>query len=295
MTHEGKAYTLPSKAWLAELAAIADIRPDSLHPDHAEYFYIEVVSLLKERWRNAGRRTPNPAVLDAQKKIIAAHHAVHKLSEREREYVAQSIIASSPPHARLAAEYWELMLWGMGAALVEMTGKDPGPPYHARGRGRGKHTVANLPFHQLIESLLDLVARAHVRHLPPSWGTLSELAVIANQGCDLEAAIESGAIHPRMARKDVKALLPPPQRDDDLEEPDDTVEEPDDTVEEPDDRRDHSHDCPCPMCHVDHMPAAEEADEPATNPLAVAWRRASGEERSAPGDRQGVDGASPSR
>ena len=63
---------------------------------------------------------------------------------------------------------------------------------------------------------------AHVRHLPPSWGTLSELAVVANKGLDLEAGIESGAIHPRMERKDVKALLPPPpQRDDDLEEPDD--------------------------------------------------------------------------
>jgi hypothetical protein len=96
------------------------------------------------------------------------------------------------------------------------------------------------------------------------------LAVIANQGCDLEAAIESGAIHPRMARKDVKALLPPPQRDDDLEEPDGTVEE-------PDDRRDHSRVCPCPMCQVDHT--AEEADKPATDPLAFAWENASREER----------------
>jgi hypothetical protein len=59
---------------------------------------------------------------------------------------------------------------------------------------------------------------AHARHLPAAWTTLSELAVAANKGLDLEAAIESGAIHPKMERKDVKALLPPPQRYDDLEE-----------------------------------------------------------------------------
>jgi hypothetical protein len=53
---------------------------------------------------------------------------------------------------------------------------------------------------------------AHVRHLPPSWGTLSELAVVANKGFDLEAAIESGAIHPKMERKDVKALMPSPRQ-----------------------------------------------------------------------------------
>jgi hypothetical protein len=88
---------------------------------------------------------------------------------------------------------------------------------------------------------------AHVRHLPPSWGTLSELAVVANKGFDLEAGIASGAIHPKMERKDVKALLsPPPQRDDDLEGPD-----------EEDDLR----------------------PEETTNPLAVAWENASGEER----------------
>ena len=56
---------------------------------------------------------------------------------------------------------------------------------------------------------------------PIAWTTLYELTVVANKGLDLEAAIESGAIHPRMQRKDVRALLPPPpQRDDDLEEPD---------------------------------------------------------------------------
>jgi hypothetical protein len=96
---------------------------------------------------------------------------------------------------------------------------------------------------------------AHVRHLPPSWGTLSELAVIANQGCDLEAAIESGAIHPRMARKDVKALLPPPpQRADDLEEPDKEDDQP------------------------GEAPKPDE-DGPAANPLIVAWANAGPEAR----------------
>jgi hypothetical protein len=61
---------------------------------------------------------------------------------------------------------------------------------------------------------------SHGKHLPTAWTTLYELAAVANKGLDLEAAIERGAVHPRMERKDVKALLPrPPQRDDDL--PDD--------------------------------------------------------------------------
>jgi hypothetical protein len=70
--------------------------------------------------------------------------------------------------------------------------------------------------------------RTHVNALPASWGTLYELSVIANKGVDLEAQIQSGAIHPKMERKDVKALLPPPQRDDDLEE---TEPDPDDEAE----------------------------------------------------------------
>ena len=64
---------------------------------------------------------------------------------------------------------------------------------------------------------------SHAKHLPPSSETLYDLTVIANKGFDLEAAIESGAIHPKMERKDVKALLPPPQRDDDLPDDDATT------------------------------------------------------------------------
>jgi Protein of unknown function (DUF3102) len=66
---------------------------------------------------------------------------------------------------------------------------------------------------------------AHVQHLPPAVGTLYDLTVIANKGYDLEAGIQSGDIHPKMERKDVKALLPPPQRDDDLEETEPDPEE----------------------------------------------------------------------
>jgi hypothetical protein len=53
---------------------------------------------------------------------------------------------------------------------------------------------------------------SHAKHLPSSSETLYGLTVAANKGFDLEAGIESGAIHPKMERKDVKALLPPPQR-----------------------------------------------------------------------------------
>jgi hypothetical protein len=56
---------------------------------------------------------------------------------------------------------------------------------------------------------------AHAPHLPASWGTLYELAKLHKGGLDLETLIEEGAIHPKMERRDVLALLPE-QRDDDL-------------------------------------------------------------------------------
>jgi hypothetical protein len=49
----------------------------------------------------------------------------------------------------------------------------------------------------------------HVGLLPPSWGTLAELARL--DGKKLEAAIEKGTVHPQMERKDVAALLLPPK------------------------------------------------------------------------------------
>jgi hypothetical protein len=63
---------------------------------------------------------------------------------------------------------------------------------------------------------------AHVQRLPAAVGTLYDLTVVANKGFDLEVGIASRAIHPKMERKDVKALLPLPQRDDDLPDDDAT-------------------------------------------------------------------------
>jgi hypothetical protein len=61
---------------------------------------------------------------------------------------------------------------------------------------------------------------AHAPLLPASWMTLYELAKLPKHGVDLGVLIEERAIHPKMERRDVLALLPAPdgQRDDDLEE-----------------------------------------------------------------------------
>jgi hypothetical protein len=62
----------------------------------------------------------------------------------------------------------------------------------------------------------------HASHLPASWMTLYELSRLPKRGIDLLVLIEDGAIHPKMERKDTRALLPPPkpgpepERDDDL-------------------------------------------------------------------------------
>jgi hypothetical protein len=96
-----------------------------------------------------------------------------------------------------------------------------------------------------------------VEHLPTAVGTLYDLTVVANKGYDLEAGIASGAVHPKMERMDVKALLPPPpQRDDDLEEPDEEG------------------DLPAGASKPDE-------DEPVANPLVVAWANAGPEARRA--------------
>jgi hypothetical protein len=58
---------------------------------------------------------------------------------------------------------------------------------------------------------------SHGKVLPPNWSVLYALTQVPQ--ADLISAIESGDIHPDMERKDVKALLPPPEpeeRDDDL-------------------------------------------------------------------------------
>jgi Protein of unknown function (DUF3102) len=63
-----------------------------------------------------------------------------------------------------------------------------------------------------IASNKTLTNVSHAKHLPAKSETLYQLTVVANKGFDLEAAVESGAIHPRMERKDVKALLPSPRQ-----------------------------------------------------------------------------------
>ena len=46
----------------------------------------------------------------------------------------------------------------------------------------------------------------HVAHLPPHWGTLSELAALSES--EALACITSGKIHPEMTRAEAKALRP---------------------------------------------------------------------------------------
>ncbi len=90
---------------------------------------------------------------------------------------------------------------------------------------------AELPFsprtaQRLMEIAEDRVLSnaTHASHLPASWMTLYELAKLHRElaklhrdGLDLETLIEEGAIHPKMERRDVLALLPAPeQHDDDL-------------------------------------------------------------------------------
>jgi hypothetical protein len=89
----------------------------------------------------------------------------------------------------------------------------------------------------------------HVSHLPPSWGTVAELAKLPTTL--LLTKIKDGSINPRMERKDVKALKESEQRDDDLPpaEP-----EPDTPPPTPD-------------------------NEPATNSLVAMWAKANSETR----------------
>jgi hypothetical protein len=99
---------------------------------------------------------------------------------------------------------------------------------------------------------------AHAPLLPASWMTLYELAKLHKHGLDLEVLIEEGAIHPKMERKDVRALLPAPeQREDDLPPGYDGSAEPEAETAEP---------------AEDGLPPADD-NEPA-NPLVVAWTKA---------------------
>lgn len=75
----------------------------------------------------------------------------------------------------------------------------------------GKMIKDELPFdrttaHRLITIASDEKLRdvAHAQHLPVSWMTLYELTKLTPD--QLVAGIKSGAINPRMERKEVKAL-----------------------------------------------------------------------------------------
>lgn len=70
-----------------------------------------------------------------------------------------------------------------------------------------------IPFsHQTANKLMAVAGNsllsnpAHVRNLPPSWGTLYELTQVPE--LTLKNAIRDGVITPDMPRKDVKALMP---------------------------------------------------------------------------------------
>ena len=62
------------------------------------------------------------------------------------------------------------------------------------------YKLINIAEHPIISSV------AHVRHLPSSWGTLHELTKLPNDV--LLAKLKDGSIHPKLERKDVKAMRP---------------------------------------------------------------------------------------
>jgi hypothetical protein len=152
---------LPSAKWLSELADLAGVHADRLHPDHREYFYVEVVSLLREVRRSANQRINSGSlVINVQKKLEAARHAVNELNENERERLARAPILRKYPFGNVAVDYWDSILGSMIGALAEVTGKDPDVGYVKRRKpGRPRGPVANYPFHDVVHSLLYLVAR----------------------------------------------------------------------------------------------------------------------------------------
>lgn len=73
-----------------------------------------------------------------------------------------------------------------------------------------------LPFSRSAASILMQIADndnlrngEHIHHLPVSWGTLYELTKLTDEQFD--AAITNGMIHPKMTRKDAKALRGEPE------------------------------------------------------------------------------------
>jgi hypothetical protein len=158
-------------------------------------------------------------------------------------------------HVRLIAAAWQKGVESIiesGECLCRAKAELPHGSYEAM-------IQSELPFGPTTARRLVIIAsnnilsnRAHVHALPPSWGTLYELTKLP-QTLLLEK-IEDGTITPDLERRDVRALLPPPeQRDDDL-----------------------------PDHEGSNAPSPEDgAAAPATNPLVVLWATTGPEERRA--------------
>jgi hypothetical protein len=132
--------------------------------------------------------------------------------------------AAAEAHAKLINEAWQKTV----PAIIE-TGKRIIEARAKLGRGEFENMVSTMfncgratayrliaiADHKVISNV------AHVRQLPPAWGTLAELARLDEE--KLEAAIEDGTVHPKMERKDVAALLPAPKKRniDDVDDVDD--------------------------------------------------------------------------
>jgi hypothetical protein len=128
---------------------------------------------------------------------------------------------------RSCEEHVELICaaWQKGVESIIETGNCIAVAQDEVGRGRFEAEVLpKLPFRRSAAYALMAIAShavlsdvRHVGHLPPHWGTLDALTRVPQTR--LLTAIENGEVHPGMERKDVRALLPPPepeQRDDDL-------------------------------------------------------------------------------
>jgi hypothetical protein len=134
-----------------------------------------------------------------------------------------AVPATAEAHAKLINEAWQKTV----PAIVE-TGQRIREARDELERGEFESMVkTKLNFGRRTAFYLMAIAEhpvlSKVHHgalLPPSWRTLADLARL--DGEKLEAAIEDGTVHPKMERKDVAALLPPPEkRDVDADDADD--------------------------------------------------------------------------
>jgi hypothetical protein len=130
----------------------------------------------------------------------------------------QVVTKTRAEHVKLIAAAWQKGVESIiesGECLCRAKAELPHGSYEAM-------IQSELPFGPTTARRLVIIAsnnilsnRAHVHALPSSWGTLYELTKLP-QTLLLEK-IEDGSITPELGRKDVRALLPPPeQRDDDL-------------------------------------------------------------------------------